>query len=134
MTRFVILGELETLIMNALWESKKGLSGKDIHTKVHKQHPVALTTVLTVLDRLQKKGVALKLKDEGRTFSYAPSLSKEAFYRELSRKAFKDLLEKSKEGALSAFVDLLGALTHKEMSKFERLLSQTKEGNDTLKG
>lgn len=132
--RRTALGKLETLIMDTLWESKEGVSGKDVHAKVLEQRHVALTTVLTVLERLQKKGLVLKLKDEGKALRFAPSVLKEAFYRELSRQALKGLLEESKQGTLSAFADLLGLLTPEEKAELLRLVEQSKGADDALEG
>jgi len=56
MVRFSALGKLETLVMETLWNSKEWVSGKEVHAKVQEQRPIALTTVLTVLERLQKRG------------------------------------------------------------------------------
>lgn len=132
--RRTALGKLETLIMDTLWESKERVSGKDVHAKVLEQRHVALTTVLTVLERLQKKGLVLKLKDEGKTLRFAPSVLKEAFYRELSRQALKGLLKESKQGTLSAFADLLGLLTPEERAELLRLVEQSKGADDALEG
>jgi predicted transcriptional regulator len=134
MVRFSALGKLETLVMETLWKSKEGVSGKEVHAKVHEQRHIALTTVLTVLERLQKKGLVNKLKDEGKAFRFAPSLSKEAFYRELSRQALQGLLGSSQQGALSAFADLLGSLTPEERAELDRLVGQRKGQDEPLEG
>lgn len=134
MVRFSDLGKLETLVMETLWKSKEGVSGKEVHAKVHEQRHIALTTVLTVLERLQKKGLVVRLKDEGKAFRFAPSLPKEKFYRELSRQALQGLLEKSQQGTLSAFAELLGTLTPEERAELDRLVGQRKGGDETLEG
>ena len=57
--------------MAALWRSSTPLSVRDVHEVMHYSRDVAYTTVLTVLDRLAKKGV-VERSLTGRAWMYSP--------------------------------------------------------------
>ena len=63
-------GELESLVLAALWDSPGGLTGNEIRDTFADPKP-AVTTILTVLDRLRDKGVITRDKTDGRGFRYS---------------------------------------------------------------
>ncbi|WP_298860614.1 BlaI/MecI/CopY family transcriptional regulator [uncultured Microbacterium sp.] len=51
------LGELERAVMDALWDADGALSAYDVQSRLGADgRPLAVTTLLTVLSRLEKKG------------------------------------------------------------------------------
>ncbi|HEY2688651.1 MAG TPA: BlaI/MecI/CopY family transcriptional regulator, partial [Streptosporangiaceae bacterium] len=56
------LGELERAIMDILWESRDPLTVRQVSGKLT-ERDLAHTTVMTVLDRLAKKGFARRERD-----------------------------------------------------------------------
>ena len=78
------LGELERKVMEVLWAD---LSAEVTVRYVEEHLPgYAYTTLLTVLDRLQRKGLVRRAKD-GRAFRYAAMTSREEYTAELMREA-----------------------------------------------
>jgi BlaI family transcriptional regulator, penicillinase repressor len=78
------LGELERKVMEVLWTD---LSVEVTVRHVEKRLPgYAYTTLLTVLDRLQRKGLVRRTK-HGRAFRYAAVSSREEYTAELMREA-----------------------------------------------
>lgn len=73
------LGELEGAVLDALWEGG-ALATPAVHEKVGLPRKLAYTTILTVLQRLHKKGLAGR-REEGRSHVYFPALSREEFAR-----------------------------------------------------
>ena len=68
----MILGELEQLIMSVLWRSRTPLLVRDVQEALKGlERPLAYTTVMTVMDRLAKKGM-LQRELAGRAWSYRP--------------------------------------------------------------
>lgn len=69
----MVLGELEQLVMSVLWRSRVSLAVKDVQARLESDEgrSLAYTTVMTVLDRLAKKGVADRELD-GRAWLYRP--------------------------------------------------------------
>jgi predicted transcriptional regulator len=63
-------------------------NGRDVQRIVAETRPLAYTTIMTVLDRLVRKGKLTRRK-AGRTFVYAPSESRET----LRRLAIRELLD-----------------------------------------
>lgn len=65
--------------MDVLW-SEPGLPTPVVHERVGVPRGLAYTTVLTVLQRLHKKGL-LERREDGRAHVYSPALSREDFAR-----------------------------------------------------
>ena len=77
---------LELECLRALWGMGEG-SVRDVR-KVMVKRDLAYTTVMTVLDRLEKRGGVTRRKS-GRSFIYAPKLSRET----LRKLALKELVD-----------------------------------------
>jgi predicted transcriptional regulator len=75
------LGELERAIMEVLWESPTPMTVRQVGTCLT-DRDLAHTTVMTVLDRLAKKGF-VKRQRAGRAWRYRPAESREAYVTEL---------------------------------------------------
>jgi predicted transcriptional regulator len=73
------LGELEGAVLDALWDAGE-LATPAVHEKVGLPRKLAYTTILTVLQRLNKKGLAGR-REEGRAHVYFAALSREEFAR-----------------------------------------------------
>jgi len=71
------LGELELSVMRHIWDCGiNGCQGADIQQALDRQRPVALTTILTTLDRLRDKGI-VRREREGKAYRYWPLLSED---------------------------------------------------------
>ena len=81
MTNVNRLGELERAIMEVLWETDTPLTVREVSGGLT-QRNLAHTTVMTVLDRLAKKGFARRERD-GRAWRYRPAATREAYVAEL---------------------------------------------------
>ncbi|WP_052462694.1 BlaI/MecI/CopY family transcriptional regulator [Nigerium massiliense] len=69
-----LLGELEHQVMTVLWHRTSAASVREVHDELSAHRELAYTTVMTVLDRLAKKGIALRELD-GRAWFYRPAMS-----------------------------------------------------------
>ena len=78
---------LEMACLNALWELGEG-NVEEVRGVVSRGRPLAYTTVLTLLDRLSRRG-AVSRRKEGRGFRYQPSIDRD----KLRRLALGQLLE-----------------------------------------
>lgn len=65
-------GELELVVMDILWSRSTPLSVRDVHETIAADRDLAYTTVMTVLDRLAKKGAVVRNLD-GRAWLYRPA-------------------------------------------------------------
>src|SRR6266571_594615 len=68
------LGELETRIMHVLWRRGRPATVKDVQVHLAPKRELAYTTVMTVMDRLWRKGL-LHRERRGRPFHYTPAVS-----------------------------------------------------------
>jgi predicted transcriptional regulator len=75
------LGELERAIMDILWAASDPLTVRQVSEHLS-ERGLAHTTVMTVLDRLAKKGFARRERD-GRAWRYRAARSREAYVTEL---------------------------------------------------
>ncbi|MFZ0530548.1 MAG: BlaI/MecI/CopY family transcriptional regulator [Propionicimonas sp.] len=70
-----MLGELEQAVMEILWSRSHRLSVRDVHDLLSADRDLAYTTVMTVLDRLAKKGLVVR-NLEARAWWYVPARSR----------------------------------------------------------
>jgi predicted transcriptional regulator len=93
------LGDLEREVMTQLWDAGEPLTVRQVHEAINRTRDLAYTTVMTVLDRLAKKGVVSQEKAD-RAYRYRPAQTRE----ELTAGLMLD--------ALSATPDQDAALAH----------------------
>lgn len=79
------VGQLEGAVMAVLWERPDGATGREV-LQALPGAPLAITTVLTVLERLQHKDMVQRHRD-GRAHRYFAAQSREDFLSELMAEA-----------------------------------------------
>lgn len=100
----VSLGHLERDVMDCLWSAPEAMTVRDVHAALGEQREVAYTTVMTVLQRLAKKGLAQQTRD-GKAHRYSPSESREQMAAELMMDALGDVGgAQARQAALLHFV------------------------------
>ena len=103
------LGDLEREVMTRLWDASGPLTVRQVHDLLIADRDLAYTTVMTVLDRLAKKGVVRRQKAD-RAYLYEPAQTRE----EMTAAVMLDALSSStdQDAALAHFVGQLppGAL------------------------
>ncbi|SRR6266511_187270 len=102
------LGALERAVMETLWDLTGPMTGKSdatarqVSDTLGASRSLAYTTVLTVLERLERKGLVRRLR-EGRAHRYAPAATREAYAAELMLEALGRASDR--DAALVRFVD-----------------------------
>ena len=76
------LGELERAIMAIVWAADGPLTGRVVVDELTQKRPVAYTTVLTVMDRLVRKGMLTRQRN-GRAHTYQAATSRAAYTADL---------------------------------------------------
>ena len=117
------LPDTELVVMQVIWESIPPVSVSDISEKVYTIHPMAETTLQTLLTRLAEKGF-LDVTIQKRKKYYTPSISQESYQISQSRSFFQKVCC----GNLSAFANALceGGLTKEEIAQLRILLEEDK--------
>jgi predicted transcriptional regulator len=108
-------GELEAAIMDVLWDADGPVTGKDVVARIPDPRP-ALTTVLTVLERLGQKGLVVR-SDEARALTFAPARSRTDHAASLMSGALA--ATKDREAALLRFA---GTLDGDDLTALRRAL------------
>jgi len=90
-----VLPPLELSCLRALWSLEEG-NVKDVQRIVAQSRPLAYTTIMTVLDRLVRKGKITRRK-VGRAFLYAPQASRDVMRRAAIRELLEGLFDGSEE-------------------------------------
>ena len=93
---------LEMTCLNALWEIKEG-NVEDVRKVVSQSRPLAYTTVLTLLDRLARRG-AVSRRKEGRGFRYQPTVERDKL-RRLALRQFLEYHFDGEEAKLKIFLE-----------------------------
>jgi predicted transcriptional regulator len=70
------LTDLESEIMDRVWSARGAVTVRDVRDLL--ERPLAYTTVMTVMDRLFRKGW-LGRERSGRSYRYQPALSRSAY-------------------------------------------------------
>jgi predicted transcriptional regulator len=75
------LGDLEAIVLPELWQIDKPISVRDFHRIISSTHPVAVTTVATILDRLYRKGLVSRelVREGGPHYLYETRVTEEEF-------------------------------------------------------
>jgi predicted transcriptional regulator len=92
---------LELLCLKALWSLQEG-KVKDVQLIVAQSRPLAYTTIMTVLDRLVRKGKLTRQK-VGRAFMYAPQTPRDV----MRRAAIRELVDGYFDGSEDQLVEFL---------------------------
>src|SRR3984957_13254237 len=92
---------LEIECLKALWNMGEG-TVHDVRERMPGNRSLAYTTVMTVLDRLEKRGGVSRRK-QGRSFVYVPKLSRD----ELRKFAVKEVVDRFFDGSVEALTRFL---------------------------
>ena len=92
---------LELACLKALWSLEEG-NVRAVQQIVALSRPLAYTTIMTVLDRLVRKGKLTRRK-VGRSFVYCPAATRDT----LRRVAVRELLDGFFDGSEDALLDFL---------------------------
>ncbi|MGL4745520.1 MAG: BlaI/MecI/CopY family transcriptional regulator [Dermatophilaceae bacterium] len=123
------LGDLERTVMDCLWDaapppvpdtaaprgagpgvttsgetSPGGATVRDVHETLAGTREIAYTTVLTVLDRLAKKGLVTRERD-GRAWRYQPAGTREALTAQTMRQTMEAMAVTDRRAAMLHFLD-----------------------------
>ena len=113
------LPDAELDLMQAIWACTPPVGRTEMDEILRDSHPMALTTLLTVLTRLSEKKF-IRIEKVGRSSRYIPLVTREDYLAAQSRRFFDKLCG----GNLSTFATALcnSGLTKEEISELRDLL------------
>lgn len=115
------LPDTELEVMQALWASDTPVPRAQLEERLAQTHPMATTTLLTLLSRLSEKGF-VRVDKEGRKSLYAPLVTREDYLATQSR----SFIQKLCGGSLSTFASALcdSGLSKEELEELRELLKE----------
>jgi len=116
-----VLGDLEARVMHAVWDFGEPVSARTVHAKVIQKHPVAIHTVITVLNKLVEKGLLCRKKQDD-ILHYCACLSEDEFRKQMSRRAVEGILSLGPQAVAASFVDLLAERDPEQLAELMRLI------------
>jgi predicted transcriptional regulator len=103
------LGELERAVMEQLWSSSTPQTVRQVHEGLAEHRSLAYTTVMTVLQRLSKKGLVAQQRGD-RAYRYSAASAREELVAELMFDALSQAPESGgRAAALVHFVERVDA-------------------------
>ena len=115
------LPDAELEVMQAIWACEPPVARADIEEILYKTHPMAMTTLLTLLTRLAEKQF-IAIEKNGRRSYYTPCVSRQDYLASQS----KTFVEKLCGGNLSTFAAALcsSGLTKEELAELRDMLER----------
>ncbi len=108
MARMNRLGDLERSVMDHLWDADEPQTVRQVHDALCAHRELAYTTVMTVLQRLARKGLVAQLRDD-RAHRYAPVDSRDDLVAGLMVDALDQAADTGgRRAALMNFVERVG--------------------------
>lgn len=116
------LPDAELEVMQAIWASTPPVARTDIEKILYQTHPMAMTTLLTLLTRLAEKGFII-IEKNGRRSYYSPCISQKDYLAAQSKTFFEKLCG----GNLSIFANALcgSGLSKDEIAELRTLLERS---------
>lgn len=115
------LPDAELEVMQAIWSCTPPVSRLDIEDLLYKTHPMAMTTLLTLLTRLSEKGF-ISIEKIGRRSYYTPCVSKDDYLANQSKNFFEKLCGSSVSTFASALCS--SGLSREEIAQLRDLLER----------
>lgn len=129
------LGNLEAVVMDKIW-ARHGATVKEIWNEMvdeaqqRKQHPPAYTTILTVMQNLEKKGLLVSERIGKQNF-YTPCCSKKDFLKKSVRATIEELLKDFPDYVLATLLpDENAHLSQEEIEVFRKVIDQKLKQNN----
>jgi predicted transcriptional regulator len=114
------VGELEAAVMQHLWRSGGARTVRQVHDQL--QHPrdpdreLAYTTVMTVMERLYRKGLLVR-EPHGKAYLYAAAASQADYTAQVMADALGDTADRT-----AALVNFAGQLSDEERQALRKAL------------
>ncbi len=115
------LGDLEAEIMEIVWANGRA-SVRSVLLELEKRRKIAYTTVMTVMTRLNDKGVLKRKMDKSGAFIYVAVKDKKAFLANASERIIKSFLKEYGDVAVAQFVDVIEAYDTKQSAEWKNKL------------
>ncbi len=120
------LGELELEVMKILWDQGRS-SVLQVSEKLSKQKGYARTTILTIIQRLHKKGFLKRKKQDG-VYRYAPTQKRQ----QVMGRLLNQFIDRVFDGSSPSLVQqLTGAeMSEEEMDQIKAIIEKAHQAQE----
>ena len=109
-SKLAVLPKFELEIMHVIWDKGKA-TVQEVKDALSEQHPGAYSTFMTMMRRMESKGILKhEMHEDGRTYVYTPLVSRE----EVSAGMIQDIYQRLFRGSSNRLFDALNALFREE--------------------
>lgn len=116
-----VLGDLEARVMRVIWDLSAAASARDVYTQILKSHDVASLTVVTVLNKLVRKGLLRRFKRKD-LLHYEANWSEPVFLAHASRRVVEEVLAFEPDAVAASFVDVLAERDPERLADLARAI------------
>ncbi len=107
-------GELEAAVMDRMWNADAPRSVRDLMEDLQRERTIAYTTVMTVMERLFRKGLLTRV-EEGRAYWYSSAQSRADYTAGLMADSLANSTDKA--ATLVHFAERVSAREAKQLIK-----------------
>jgi predicted transcriptional regulator len=118
------LHELESEVMEQVWEREEATVRDVLEALNSGRRQRAYTTIMTIMARLEKKGM-LEREKRGKTHVYRPRMSREEYLEARAQSRVDELVADYGDLALAHFARRLGTLDPKRRAQLRRLARES---------
>ncbi|MEO7966264.1 MAG: BlaI/MecI/CopY family transcriptional regulator [Gemmatimonadaceae bacterium] len=116
-----VLGDLESRVLRTVWALRNPASARVVHEAIEPHHPVSSLTTITVLNKLVRKGILAREKQDD-LFHYRALLTEPEFMAHASRRVVEGILSFGPDAVASSFVELLAEQDPQKLAELGRLI------------
>lgn len=112
---------MRSLLSCRVWDCTPPVTRADLEVRLKARHPMAMTTLLTLLPRLVERKY-LSVEKYGHGNSYTPTITKQQYLSSQGKRFFRSLCG----GNVSVFANALcdSGLTKEELTQLRQLLEE----------
>ncbi len=121
-----VLGDLEARVLHVVWALDRPATARAVHAEVAREHPVALHTVITVLNKLVGKALLRRQKRQ-EILHYEACLTQEEFRSHVSRRVVEGILSLGPDAVATSFVDVLAERDPGRLAELAELIRRKLE-------
>lgn len=118
-----VLGDLEARVIQAVWRIARPATAREVYEVVAREHDVAIHTVITVLNKLVRKGL-LRRRKRSDLLHYEARWSEAEFMAQASRRIMEGVLSFGPSAVAASFVDVLADLDPERLAELDRLIQE----------
>ena len=118
-----VLGDLESQVMEIIWQSTEPVSVRKVADILQKQRKIAYTTVMTIMVRLTEKGVLVRHLRKA-SYLYKPKVTKEQFIARVVHGILSSAVSTLGDGALAHFIKEIQKISPKKRQELLKILSE----------